>query len=99
MLPVRPEPAGTAPAPGVAVAENEIVLPLTVMLLPARPVADTVAAKASDAAAGVLARPVEAEIGAAEVLLFSTAPNAVDPPTPPILAVAPAAVAPPAAPV
>ena len=41
---------GTLPAAGVAVAENVMVWPLTVMLLPARPVAATVAASAFEEA-------------------------------------------------
>src|SRR5689334_12499187 len=101
ILPSTPEPAGREAAAGAAAAvtSNVIVLPLTVMLLPPRPVADTVAAKAFEAAPEVLASTVAAVMTVGVVLLFCSAPNEVEPPTPPIRAEDVAAVVPPAAPV
>src|ERR1700686_2950830 len=95
---VTPEPAGTAPADGVAVAENVMVWPLTVRDLPVSPVAATVAARPLESAPAVFASTVVAEIASGVVLLFVSALKATEPLMPPIGLVPPSAVVRPAAP-
>ncbi len=93
VAPTWPDPAATE----TAAAEKLMVWPLTVIDLPARPVAETVAARASEAAAGVFASTVAAVIAAGAVSLFDSALNAVVPLIPPTSAPEPTGVVPPAA--